>query len=66
MAAKKQKQLKITQVRSVIDYPERQRRTLEALSLRRIGRTVVHNDTPQIRGMIKKVEHLVRVEEIEA
>ncbi len=63
---KKQKKLKITQVRSVIDYPARQRRTLEALGLRRIGRTVVHNDTPQIRGMIKKVEHLVRVEEIEA
>ncbi|WP_054682967.1 50S ribosomal protein L30 [Rhodothermus marinus] len=58
--------MKITQVRSVIDYPERQRRTLEALGLRRIGRTVVHDDTPQIRGMLKKVEHLVRVEEIEA
>ncbi len=66
MAAKKQKKLKITQVRSVIDYPERQRRTLEALGLRCIGRTVVHNDTPQIRGMIQKVEHLVRVEEMEA
>ncbi len=50
----------------MIDYPERQRRTLEALGLRRIGRTVVHDDTPQIRGMLKKVEHLVRVEEIEA
>jgi large subunit ribosomal protein L30 len=58
------KQLKITQVRSIIDYPKRQRRTLEALGLRRIGHSVVHNDTPQIRGMIEKVRHLVRVEEV--
>lgn len=40
------KQLKITQVRSIIDYPKRQRRTLEALGLRRIGHVVVHQDTP--------------------
>ncbi|CAM3316443.1 50S ribosomal protein L30 [Rhodothermus bifroesti] len=60
------KQLKITQVRSIIDYPKRQRRTLEALGLRRIGHVVVHQDTPQIRGMIEKVRHLVRVEEVEA
>jgi large subunit ribosomal protein L30 len=58
------KQLKITQVRSIIDYPKRQRRTLEALGLRRIGHSVVHNETPQIRGMIEKVRHLVRVEEV--
>lgn len=60
------KQLRITQVRSTIDYPKRQRRTLEALGLRRIGHVVVHQDTPQIRGMIEKVRHLVRVEEVEA
>lgn len=58
------KKLKITQVRSDIGRPEDQRQTLKALGLRRIRHTVVHNDTPQIRGMVRKVIHLIRVEEV--
>lgn len=55
--------LKITQVRSTIERPEPQKRTIKALGLGRINRTVVHNDTPQIRGMIRAVQHLVTVDE---
>lgn len=55
--------LKITQIRSVIDRPKDQKRTIEALGLGRPNWEVVHNDTPQIRGMIRKVTHLVKVEE---
>ena len=54
--------LRITQVRSAIDRPGRQKRTIEALGLKRLHQTVEHNDTPQIRGMIEKVHHLVKVE----
>jgi large subunit ribosomal protein L30 len=56
--------LKITQVRSAHGRPPKQRRTIEALGLGRIRKTVTHNDTPQIRGMVKTVEHLLTVEEI--
>lgn len=56
--------LKITQVKSTIDRIERQKRTIEALGLGKIRRAVVHDDTPQIRGMIRTVAHLVTVEEI--
>ena len=59
------KQISITQVRSRIGRPEKQRRTLEALGLKRHQQTVVHNDTPAIRGMIEKISHLLRVEEVE-
>ncbi len=59
------KKLKITQVRSIIDRPFKQKRTIEALGLGRPNYVKVHNDTPQIRGMINKVSHLVKVEEIE-
>ncbi|MDZ7288847.1 MAG: 50S ribosomal protein L30 [candidate division KSB1 bacterium] len=58
------KKLKITQVRSIIGRPEDQRQTIKALGLRRIRHSVVHNDTPQIRGMVRKVIHLIRVEEV--
>jgi large subunit ribosomal protein L30 len=58
------KKLKITQTRSYIGRPEDQRQTLKALGLRRIRHAVVHNDTPQIRGMVRKVIHLIRVEEV--
>ncbi len=60
---KKRKTLIITQVRSVIRRPERQKRTMIALGLRRMHQTVEHDDTPQVRGMLVKVLHLVRVEE---
>lgn len=56
--------LKITQIRSTIDRQEPQKRTIKALGLGRIRRSVVHNDTPQIRGMVNAVTHLVTVEEI--
>jgi large subunit ribosomal protein L30 len=57
--------LKITQVKSVIDRLENQKRTIKALGLGRPAYSVVHKDTPQIRGMIRKVVHLVKVEEVE-
>lgn len=59
------KKIAITQVRSRIGRPEKHRRTLEALGLKRHQQTVVHNDTPAIRGMIEKIPHLVQVEEVE-
>jgi large subunit ribosomal protein L30 len=55
--------LKITQVKSTIRRPGVQKRTIEALGLGRLHRTVEHEATPQIRGMVAKVQHLVRVEE---
>ncbi len=57
--------LKITQIRSTIDRIEPQKRTIKALGLGKLHRTVVHNDTPQIRGMVQAVLHLVEVEEID-
>ncbi len=57
-------QLKITLVKSTIGRVVKQQATVEALGLNKIGKTVVLNDTPQIRGMIAKVSHLVKVEEI--
>ncbi|MEI6889526.1 MAG: 50S ribosomal protein L30 [Bacteroidales bacterium] len=58
------KKVKITQVRSKIGHPERQKRTLEALGLKRIRHTVEHDATPQIMGMVEKVKHLVKFEEV--
>ena len=56
--------LKITIVRSIIGRPEKHRRIIQALGLRKLNQTVVHQDNPAIRGMIRKVKHLVRTEEI--
>lgn len=58
------KKLKITQVRSVIERLENQKLTIKALGLGRPNYSVEKNDTPQLRGMLKKVIHLVKVEEI--
>ncbi len=55
--------VKITQTRSVIDRPKRQKDTMKALGLRKMHQTVEHEHTAQIAGMIRKVEHLVKVEE---
>jgi large subunit ribosomal protein L30 len=63
MAAKK---IKITQTRSIINRPQGQKRTIEALGLRRINHSVVHTETPQILGMVNKVTHLVKVEDIKS
>ena len=56
--------IKIKQVRSKINRPERQKRTIQALGLRKINQTVEVEATPQILGMVNKVKHLVDVEEI--
>lgn len=56
--------LKITQRRSAIGRPQRQKLTIRALGIRRMNQSVIHEDTPQIRGMIAKVRHLVEVEEV--
>jgi large subunit ribosomal protein L30 len=57
--------LRVTQVRSAIDRPKDQKRTVRALGLHRIRDSVVKDDRPEIRGMIAKVSHLVRVEEVQ-
>ena len=54
----------ITQVRSKINCPQDQKRTLEALGLRKIGQTVEKEQNPTITGMINKVKHLISVKEI--
>ena len=58
------KKIKITQVRSAIDRPIRQKRSLEALGLEKMHQTVEHNPTPQILGIVEKIKHLIQVEEI--
>ncbi len=57
------KTIKVTQIASPIGKPDTQRATLIGLGLNKINRTRVLEDTPSIRGMIKKVSHLVKVEE---
>ena len=54
--------IKVTQTRSSINRTKKQKLTLEALGLRKLGMTVEHEDTPNILGMIKKVSHLISVE----
>jgi large subunit ribosomal protein L30 len=56
--------LKITQVKSRIGNREKMVKTLEALGLKRVNQSVEHEDNPQIRGMVRVVNHLVRVEEV--
>ncbi len=56
--------LKVTQVRSVIDRPKDQKDTVRRLGLHRINDSVIKEDRPEIRGMIAKVQHLVRVEPV--
>jgi len=56
--------VRITQVKSKNGKPERQKRTLEALGIRKLNHSVEHEATPQIMGMVVKVRHLVKVENI--
>ena len=56
--------LKVTQVRSVVGSKQGHKRTVRALGLKRIRDFRIHEDTPQIRGMVRKVQHLVRAEEV--
>ncbi|WP_370893855.1 50S ribosomal protein L30 [Janibacter sp. GXQ6167] len=58
-------QLKVTQTRSEIGGKDNQRQTLRSLGLKRIGDSVVKEDRPEIRGMVKTVSHLVTVEEVD-
>jgi large subunit ribosomal protein L30 len=58
------KKVKVTQVKSVIDRSERQKKTMVALGLRKMHATVEKDATPQILGMLEKVNHLVKIEEI--
>jgi large subunit ribosomal protein L30 len=53
--------IKVKKVRSVINRPKNQKLTMQALGLNKMNRVVEHESTPQILGMIKKVEHLVEV-----
>ena len=57
-------QVKFTYIKSTIDRPVRQKRIIKALGLRKLNHSVVHNVTPQIEGMIRKVNHLITVEQI--
>ncbi|NJD20638.1 MAG: 50S ribosomal protein L30 [Gemmatimonadetes bacterium] len=67
MAKKKEQKpikLEITQIRSLSGRPETQRRTIRALGLTKNQTSVVHNDTPAIRGMVNKIPHMLKVREI--
>jgi len=60
---KNEKTVFVTLVRSPIGYTKDQKKTVLALGLRRMHQTIEHKDTPALRGMIRKVEHLVQIEE---
>ncbi len=64
MAKRKVKKIVVKQIRSTIGQKPSHRKTMEALGLRRIGQTKEFTDTPQIRGMITKVKHLVSWQEV--
>lgn len=59
------KKLRITYVKSAIGYSERHKATIRTLGFHRLNQTVEHVDSPALRGMLNKVNHLVRVEEVE-
>jgi large subunit ribosomal protein L30 len=59
-----ERKLKITQIRSTIGRIKKQKEIIKALGIRKLYQSVMHKDTPQIRGMIEKVKHLVEVEQI--
>lgn len=56
--------IKITKVASGLKRPDRQHRILQALGLRKMNQSVIHNATPQILGMVEKVKHLVKTEKV--
>ncbi len=58
------KKIKITQIKSSIGYRIKARKTLESLGLKKINHFVLHNDTPAIRGMIKTVDYMLKVEDV--
>ena len=65
MAKMKESTIKVKLVRSLIGMPEKQKRIVKALGLRKLNKTKLHKDTPSINGMISKVKHLVSVERVE-
>mgnify|MGYP001405722438 CR=1 FL=1 len=56
--------IRITQIKSKIGQPENQKRILAALGIKKMHQTVEHDDTPQIMGMVEKLRHLVKVENV--
>ncbi len=58
------KKIKITQVKSAIDRPKDQKLTIKALGIKKLNKSVEHNATPQILGMVNKVAHMLKVEEL--
>ena len=56
--------LKIKQIKSVIGYRVQSRNTLEALGIKKMNQSVIHDDSPAIRGMVKSIQHLVSMEEL--
>lgn len=64
MAKAKLKEIKITQIKSAIGSPKDQKQTMVALGIKKLNHSVVHEATPQILGMVKKVRHLVVTEDI--
>jgi large subunit ribosomal protein L30 len=63
-AAKQEKSLRVTLIKSPIGQSYKQKQTLQALGLRRINQSVEQKDAPAIRGMVAKVSHLVTIEEV--
>jgi large subunit ribosomal protein L30 len=63
--SKKTRPLRITLLRSLVGYPERQHQAARGLGLRKIRSSVVRPDTPEIRGLINKIVHLVKVDPVE-
>ncbi len=59
-----EQKLKVTLVKSYIGRPQKQRKVLQGMGLEKLNKIVLLNDTPEIRGMVKKVSHLVSVEEL--
>jgi large subunit ribosomal protein L30 len=62
--AKELQKIKITQIKSIINRHAKQKNTVKALGLRRINHSVIHSATQQILGMVSKVKHLVKTEEL--
>ena len=58
------KKVRVTQIRSAINRPNRQKLTIAALGIKKLNRPIDHELTPQVEGMINKVKHLLKVEEI--
>ncbi len=65
-AGTKTRALRITLVRSLVGYPERQHQAARGLGLRKIRSSVVRPDTPEIRGLVGKIVHLVKVDAVES